>query len=83
MATPKTYCDHSYRIYTDVLPDGRVRARARGRARRTKTFPAGTSMLEAATGLAKLIEGERFSHVLSTIELANYKADFNVYVRFK
>lgn len=58
-----TMRNHNYRIGTDELADGRVKATARGRKNNVKTFPAGTSHEEAALTLATKIEGERISDV--------------------
>lgn len=53
----------NYRIGVDTLPNGKVRAKARGRKANTITLPEGTEHAAAAEQLARKIEGERFSHV--------------------
>lgn len=55
--------NHNYRIGTDTLADGRVKAKARGRKTNVQTFPTGTTHEEAALALATKIEGERTSSV--------------------
>lgn len=63
--------NHNYIIITETLSDGRVRASARGRIRKVRTFDADVPHADAAQFLADLIEGryckarwvwERFSN---------------------
>lgn len=73
--------NHNYRIGTDTLADGRIRATARGRKRNVKTFPAGTSHESAALTLATTIEGERIARVENLIDLMSVgKADWAIFV---
>jgi hypothetical protein len=53
----------NYRIGTDVLTDGRVKATAHGRKTNVRTFPVGTAQDVAALTLATKIEGERIAEV--------------------
>lgn len=69
----------NYRIATDTMPHGKVRARAHGRKTTTRTFPEGTTHELAAMELAKIIEGERFAHVGQHSGHAT-SADWAVYV---
>lgn len=74
-----TQRNHNYRIGTDTLPGGKVRARAHGRKTTTRTFPEGTRHELAAAQLAAIIEGDRFAHV--TQHSGHYlSADWVVYV---
>lgn len=79
--TNRPHRNHNYRIGTDILADGRVRAKARGRKTNVQTFPAGTTPEEAATQLAGKIEGERFAEVRNLITVGA-KADWAIYVAF-
>ena len=73
--------NHNYRIGTDRLENGKIRAKARGRKTNTRTYPEATTHEQAATMLAILIEGDRFAHV--DLQSANYdgsKQDWNIFV---
>ena len=75
-----TIQNENYRIGTDRLDNGKIRAKARGRRTNTKTFPADTTHEQAATILAQVIEGERFAHV--DLQSANFNGttqDWNVF----
>jgi hypothetical protein len=84
METTRTHPNQNYRIGTDTLPTGKVRAKARGRKTTTRTFPAGTPHQEAAEAVARLIEGDRFCHVAQvssgTSRTGALAADWAVYV---
>ena len=53
----RTHRNHNYIIITETLSDGRVRASARGRIRKVRTFDADVPHADAAQFLADLIEG--------------------------
>ena len=73
--------NHNYRIGTDLLEDGRILAKARGRKHNQKTFPSGTAHEDAAATLAAKIEGERFHHVeMLTANHDTSKCDYRVFV---
>lgn len=73
--------NNNYRIGTDTLEDGRVRAQARGRKTNRKTYPAGTTPEAAALDLAQKIEGEtRHVEVRNLVDMPSVgKADWAIY----
>jgi hypothetical protein len=78
-----THRDHNYRIATDTLDSGKVRAKARGRKTNAQTFPAGTTHEDAATKLAAKIGGPRFAHVKELTSNPNGSSrDFAIFVTF-
>lgn len=80
MNTTRSIRNHNYRIGTDQLEDGRIKAKARGRKTNVRTFPAGTTHAEAALALATLIEGERIAEVRELTSVG-YKRDYAVFVQ--
>ena len=70
--------NHNYRIGTDILEDGRIKAKARGSHNNTKTYPADTTPEDAALALATKIEGDLITEVRNHITVGN-KADWHVY----
>ena len=74
--------NHNYRIGTDALADGRIRAKARGRKTNVRTYPAGTTHEAAALALATKIEGDRVAGVRNLVDIieAASKADWAVLV---
>jgi hypothetical protein len=76
-----TIRNHNYRIETETLTDGRVRAKARGRKTNVRTFAAGITHEAAAHELARRIEGSRFVEVRNLITIAAAgKAEWAIYV---
>lgn len=70
----------TYRIGTDVLPDGRVKAQARGRKTNRRTFPIGTAPEQAAESMARKFEGENFASVRMASTNGLDKSDWKVFV---
>ena len=70
--------NHNYRIGTDILDDGRIKAKARGNHNNTKTYPTGTTPENAALALATKIEGDLIAEVRNHITVGN-KADWHIY----
>jgi hypothetical protein len=76
-----THRNHNYRIGTDTLDDGRIKATARGRKTNVKTFPAGTTHDDAALALALKIEKDLVAEVREVSRNPNgTKRDYAVYV---
>lgn len=85
MTTNRMHRNHNYSIGTDILADGRVRAKARGRKTSQRTFESGTTPQEAALTLAIAIE--RRQNEEREVEVRNLvtvgaKADWAIYVSF-
>ena len=70
--------NHNYSIGTDILDDGRVKAKARGSHHNTKTYPKGTTPETAALTLATKIEGNLTTEVRNHNTAGN-KADWHIY----
>jgi hypothetical protein len=81
MSDLRNHQNNNYRIGTDELADGRMKATARGRKKNVKTFPVGTTHEDAALELATKIEGDRISEVRERSRNSDGTSrDFAVYV---